>query len=295
MPTTIRLGFHSNNPTLLALSTSGILETKLQGRGVEVEWFNVPGGARTVDYIGAGLIDVGGTGATPPITAQAEGVPLVYIASSESRPVGGILVREDSAIRSAADLRGKRVALGVGSWHQHLLATALDRANLAWYEIVPLDLPEPLALKALHAGSIDAWATGEDNPQTINGLHFIVRTQELIGNPSVFFARRAFAEQNPELLQIIVESLDAADHWIEHNPAEAGRKLAAAARNHLDAHGWEAHVRSRPWGLVAIDNLFLDQQQRAADLFHRFGLLPRKVNVREATLARPLAPARRAA
>jgi sulfonate transport system substrate-binding protein len=290
MPTTIRLGFHSNNPTLLALSTSGILETKLQGRGVEVEWFNVPGGARTVDYIGAGLIDVGGTGATPPITARAKGVPLVY-----TRPVGGILVREDSAIRSAADLRGKRVALGVGSWHQHLLATALDRANLAWYEIVPLDLPEPLALKALHAGSIDAWATGEDNPQTINGLHFIVRTQELIGNPSVFCARRAFAEQNPELLQIIVESLDAADHWIEHNPAEAGRKLAAAARNHLDAHGWEAHVRSRPWGLVAIDNLFLDQQQRAADLFHRFGLLPRKVNVREATLARPLAPARRAA
>ena len=91
MPTTIRLGFHSNNPTLLALSSSGILETKLQGRGVEVEWFNVAGGARTVDYIGADVIDAGGTGATPPITAQAKGVPLVYIASSESRPVGGIL------------------------------------------------------------------------------------------------------------------------------------------------------------------------------------------------------------
>ncbi|MBV9238203.1 MAG: hypothetical protein JOZ94_20395, partial [Xanthobacteraceae bacterium] len=58
MPATIRVGFHSNNPTLLALSTSGILESRLQGRGVEVEWFNVPGGARTVDYIGAEIIDV---------------------------------------------------------------------------------------------------------------------------------------------------------------------------------------------------------------------------------------------
>jgi sulfonate transport system substrate-binding protein len=291
----INIGYHSNNPTLLALSSSGILEEKLKGRGVTVTWLNVAGGARTVDYIGAELIDVGGTGATPPIVAQAKGIPLVYIATSESRPQGGILVREDSGIRQPRDLRGKRIALGAGSWHQQLLATALDQAGLVWQDIVPLDLPEPLAIKALRAGGIEAWATGEDNAGVIAGLRFIARTEDLIGNPSVFFARRAFAEQHPDLLEAVVQSLDAADHWIESNPAEAGKALAAAARSHLDAAGWEAHVRSRPWGLVAVDNLFLDQQQRAADLFHRFGLLPRKVNVRDATLARPLVAPRRAA
>ena len=59
----------------------------------------------------------------------------------------------------------------------------------------------------------------------------------MIAKRGVFFARRAFAEQNPELLQIVVESLDAADRWIEHNPAEAqllvteggGYKLVASA------------------------------------------------------------------
>lgn len=295
MTKSIKLGYHSNNPTLLALSGSGILEGRLEGHDVAVEWLNVAGGARTVDYIGAELIDVGGTGATPPIVAQAKGIPLVYIATSESRPLGGILVREDSSIRHLRDLRGKRIALGAGSWHQQLLAAALDKVDIAWQDIVPLDLPEPLAAKALRAGGIEAWATGEENPQIIAGLRFIARTGDLIGNPSVFFARRAFAEDHPDLLEIVVQSLDAADHWIKNNPDAAGKVLAAAARNHLDAAGWEAHVRSRPWGLVAVDDLFLDQQQRAADLFYKFGLLPRKLNVRDATLTHPLVARRRAA
>lgn len=54
-------------------------------------------------------------------------------------------------------------------------------------------------------------------------------------------------------------------------------------------------MRSRPWGFVAIDDRFVDQQQRATDLFLRFGLLPRKIDVKEATLPRPLVALRRAA
>lgn len=292
MTATIRIGFHANNPTLLALSGSGILEDRLRSLDVEVEWLRIDGGARTVDYIGAGLIDVGGTGATPPIDAQAKGIDLVYIATSLSRPVGGILVADDSLIRTPAELRGGRVALSAGSWHQHLLAAALEHAGVAWSEILPLDVPEPLAIKALHAGAIDAWTTGEENPRVIAGLRFIARTGDLVSNPSVFFARRDFAQQHPLLLELVVQALDAADRWIEAHPREAARRLALAARSHVDATGWEAYIRARPWGLVAIDDVFLDQQQHAADLFDRFGLLPRKVDVREATLPQPLATLR---
>jgi sulfonate transport system substrate-binding protein len=294
MTTSIKIGLHSNNPTLSALSGSGILENRLQGRDAEVEWFYIAGEAKTVDYVGAGLIDVGATGVMAPINAQAKGIGLVYIATSESPPVGGILVREDSPVRVPADLRGKRIALGAGTWHQHLLAVALDQADVRWSEIVPLDIPEPLALKALHAGGIDAWATGADNPGVISGLRFVARTEDLIGNPSVFFARGAFAEQNPELLDIVVQSLDAADRWIQANLGEAVLRLAGVARNRLDATAWKAHVRSRPQSLVAVDDAFLDRQQHAADLFHRFGILPHKVNVHGATLAHRRA-ARRAA
>jgi sulfonate transport system substrate-binding protein len=289
MTATIKVGFHANNPTLLALSGSGILEKRLQRLDVDVKWLRIAAGARTVDYIGAGLIDVGGTGATPPIDAQARGIDLVYIATSQARPAGGILVVDGSPIRTPADLRGRRIALNIGSWHQHLLAAALERAGIAWSEIVPLDIPEPLAVKALRAGTIDAWVAGEDNPHVIGGLRFVARTGELIGNPSVFFARRDFAATHPLLLDIVLQSLDAADHWIEAHPGEAARRLALAAQSHVDATGWEAYILARPWGLVAVDDAFLDHQQQAADLFHRFGLLPRRVNVREATLPHPLA------
>src|SRR4051794_5031658 len=112
----LRVGVHANNPSLVVLSQSGLLERNLADRGIKVEWIRIAAGARTVEYIGANLIQVGGTGLTPPIAAQAKGIPLVYIATSDARPVGGIYVRADSALQSVADLAGKTVSLGVGSW-----------------------------------------------------------------------------------------------------------------------------------------------------------------------------------
>jgi sulfonate transport system substrate-binding protein len=289
----IRLGLHANNPTLLVLSRIGILEERLRGQA-SVAWIQVAGGARTVDYIAAEIIDVGGTGATPPITAQAKGSQLVYLATSQGRPVGGIAVRADSSIRSVAELRGKRVALGVGSWLQNLLATALDGAGLTWNDIVALDLPEPEARKALLAGGIEAWANGGALKDD-GGIRFIQETRGLIDNPSVFFAGRRFAAEQPEILSIVVQSLDEADRWVEAHPREAAQHLVAAAGGPLGVEEWYRHILSRPWGLLVVSDAFLDEQQRSADLFFRFGLLPRKVNVREAVLPTPVAIERRAA
>ena len=70
----LRVGIHANNPSLLMLSQNGLLEKHLSGRGIGVEWVRIAAGARTVEYIGANLIQIGGTGLTPPIAAQAKDV-----------------------------------------------------------------------------------------------------------------------------------------------------------------------------------------------------------------------------
>ena len=106
--TTLRIGIHPNNPTLTALSRTSFLQERLGGRA-DVRFVDVGPGPRSIDFIGANLVDVSGTGATPPIIGQAAGVPLVYIATSEARPLGGLVV-------AAAELlvTERIVVIGVG-------------------------------------------------------------------------------------------------------------------------------------------------------------------------------------
>jgi sulfonate transport system substrate-binding protein len=290
----LHVGVHANNPSLLVLSQNGFLEDRLSQIGGSVVWVPISAGARTVEYIGANLIQIGGTGLTPPVAAQAKGIPLVYIAASDARAVGGIYVRKDSAIRSVADLAGRTVSLGVGSWLQALLATALDGAGLTWTDIVPLDLTEPESRTALLAGDIDAWVSGGGLRDGSDQIRAIANTGDLVTNPSVFFARRDFAEANPQAIDAAAHALQDTDLWIAKHPAAAAEVLACVAKGPLNVAEWEAHISQRPWGIRPIDDKFVSDQQRAADLFFRFGLLPRKVDIRDALLPHRLTLARAA-
>ena len=277
----------SNSLSLHVLHRLGLLEKGLAGSGTEVKWVKIGGGARTPDYLGADLADIGGTGSTPPITGQGNGIPIVYAAITRPRDFGGIAVHQDSAIRTVADLRGKIVSHSGGSWHQTLIATALDRAGLRWSDIVPLDLPEEISRQQLLAGAVAAWASGELVGGNVEGGRFIARTGEIFANRFVFFARRSFAERHPELLETVIAAIDQAEHWIADHPNEAAHHLIEAL-NRDSPEQWRALLTSRQWGLVPVEAKVLDEQQSAADVLHRFGLIGRKIDVKDATLPKPV-------
>lgn len=287
MTTSIRIVLHPNSLSLHVLHRLGLLERSLAGSATKVEWVKIGGGARTPDYLGADLADIGGTGSTPPITGQGNGIPIVYAAVTRPRDFGGIAVPQDSPITTVADLRGKIVTHSGGSWHQTLIATALDRAGLRWSDIVPLDLPEEVSRRQLLAGAVAAWASGELVGGNVEGARFIARTGEIFANRFVFFARRAFAERHPELLETVVAAVDQAEHWIATHPDEAAHHLIAAL-NRDSPEQWRALLTSRQWGLVPVDAKVLDEQQSAADVLHRFGLIARKIDVRDATASKPI-------
>ena len=70
----------------------------------------------------------------------------------------------------------------------------------------------------------------------------------------------------------------------------AERRHRVAQRREVDHGGdasldaWEAAIRNRPFGIGPVTDEFLNEQQRAADLLHANGLLPRPVQVRDAVL-----------
>ncbi|GAA0847540.1 ABC transporter substrate-binding protein [Streptosporangium amethystogenes subsp. fukuiense] len=286
---TTRVGYFPQNNSLWVLRHRGL---------PDVEWVNLrslPTGERVdptralpsvhSDHLFDGGYDFIGTGATPPVTAQAKGHDVVYVAISEPRIENGrLVVLDDSPIRSLTDLKGKRIALGHGSWQTTLLLLALERVGLGWSDIVPVDAYGDAAELFL-SGEVDAWVgsypylTGVEQRASVREL---VATDGLFSHRSLWFTRRDFALEQPEELARIVSALQESDEWTRQNPRAAAELFAKDDGGDLDA--WEHALRTRPWGLHPISEEFVAEQQHVADLFHANGLIEKRITVTDAVL-----------
>lgn len=292
---TVTIGVHDANPSIYHLSRLGILEAALKPLGETVSWLPV-GGTSTGDALADGTIDFGGTGSTPPLSAQAAGHDLVYVAVSAPRPGhGALLVAADSDVHGVADLKGGTVVLAIGSWQTHFTGKALADAGLSYRDDITARRPDGDSAAQLRAGQITAWvAQGAElaAARREGGVRTLLEVSEVITDRSVFFTRRDVAEQRPDLLAVVVAALQRADDWAAGNLAEAA--ALAAADQGGSAEDWATALGVLPWKLEPVSAAFLAEQQQAADILAEAGFLPRRITVAPAH-APALAPAVRAA
>ncbi|MDV5149406.1 ABC transporter substrate-binding protein [Streptomyces sp. SBC-4] len=281
---TVTIGVHRSNPSLYHLSRLGYAEQELAALGETVTWHPYTDGVRTGAFLADGTIDFGGTGSTPPVTAQAAGHDIVYTAVSAPRPDhGALLVPDDSPVRTVADLKGGTVHLAVGSWQTHLVAKALDDAGLSYATDITPVRGDSASEAKLRSGEITAWvAQGAElaAARRTGGLRTLVRTGDVITDRSVFFARRDLAEERPELVEALTRALRRADDWAAAHPREAAE--IAAADQGGTADDWETALRALPWTIEPVTEEFVAEQQQAADIFHRTGFIDRAITVADA-------------
>src|ERR1700692_193325 len=95
-----------------------------------IEWSEFPAAAPILEALNAGALDVGYTGDLAFLTVYAAGTPIKAIGGTRADArTQAILVREDSPIKSTADLKGKRLAGTRGGWGQFLIDAALEEAG----------------------------------------------------------------------------------------------------------------------------------------------------------------------
>ncbi|MFF8690757.1 ABC transporter substrate-binding protein [Streptomyces sp. NPDC015144] len=284
---TITIGVHSSNPSLYHLhhlTRLGLAQEELAPLGERVVFHPYTDGVRTGELLARGVIDFGGTGSTPPITAQAAGHDIVYAAVSAPRPEhGALLVPEDSPVRTVADLRGTTVHLAVGSWQTHLVAKALDDAGLSYATDITPVRGGAHSEELLRTGAVAAWvAQGAQlaAARRTGGLRTLIRTGDVITDRSVFFTRRDLAESRPEVVEALVRALRKADEWAAAHPRQAAGIAAADLGGSAD--DWESALRALPWRIEPVTDAFLAEQQEAADIFHRTGVVDSAVTVAHA-------------
>jgi sulfonate transport system substrate-binding protein len=279
----LRIGYQKSSVNLLIARRLGLIERHLPG--VSVRWVEFSAGPQLLEALGAGSLDFGMTGDTPPIFAQAAGRDVLYVGSETPKPrSSAILIPAGSDIVSLAGLRGKRVAFQKGSSAHYLVLRALEKAGLRLTDIQPVYLAPADARAALERHSVDAWAIWDPYwaAATLGSEAKVLTTGEgLADDVSFYESSAAFAREHPDTLQGLFDAINDADRYVQSHPNESTSLLATAIG--LDpraARSYLARRRQSPVGPVNAAGIA--NQQAIADAFAKEGILPHPIKVADA-------------
>ncbi|MBD2101638.1 sulfonate ABC transporter substrate-binding protein [Leptolyngbya sp. FACHB-261] len=281
-PKIVRLGYQKSN---ILVKSRGVLEKRLPPQGISVEWTEFQAGPPLLEALNVGSIDIGPTGESPPIFAQAAGTNLVYVAAVQPSPKGqGILVPKESPIRSVSELKGKKIAFTKASSAHYLLVSALKGAGLEYSDIEPVFLSPADARAAFLRGSVDAWVVWDPFFAAAEGTgNARVLLTGITKQGGYYLASRTFVEQNPNLLKDLLEGIDEVGQWADTHPEEVAKILSPVLG--IDLPIAETMAKRRFNSLRPIDNQLITLQQQVADTYFDLKLLPKPLNIRDATLA----------
>jgi sulfonate transport system substrate-binding protein len=281
----VRIGYQKYG-TLVLLKASGSLEKRLAPLHVEVQWTEFPAGPQLLEGLNVGSIDFGTVGEAPPIFAQAAGADLVYIGNEPAAPAAeAVIVPKNSPIKSVAELKGKKVAINKGANAHYLLVKVLEKAGVRYSDIDTVFLAPADARAAFERGSVDAWAIWEpflSAAERQTGARILVNGQGVVSNHQFFLAARPYAAKRRDVVAIILEEVATVDEWAKTKPKEAATALQPEIG--LDEPTLEQSLSRGGYGVKPITAAVLAEQQKIADTFYDLKLIPKHINVRDATL-----------
>ncbi len=279
----LRIGYQKFG-NLGVLKARQSLEQHFAAQRISVLWSEFPAGPQLLHALDGDEIDFGTTGEVPPIFAQAQGNALVYVGFEPPAPQSvAMVVPQDSPIRSAADLRGKRIALNKGSNVHYLLLQMLDEQGLTLNDVRIVYAPPKYPLSATDLQAVDAWMMWDpllSDAQRSGELRVIADGTQRVLNQQFYLARRDFAERSGDLLQPLMQALQHTGRYIAAQPREAARHLSDELG--LASASLELALSRRSHEIRAMDLQVIRQQQSIADRFYALGLLPKAINVRDA-------------
>ena len=277
----IRIGYQKTGVLVIARQQA-VLEKRFAGRQIGIKWIEFTSGPPLLEAMSTGSVDLGAVGDTPPIFAQAANANIVYVAGSPITNGQGILVPANSSIRNIADLRGKRIGFAKGTSAHNVLIATLEKAGLSYEDITPVYLSPPDAGPAFANGSIEAWAIWDPyfaiGEKRQNG-RILINAYEVAKTNSFYLANRDFANTHVRETRDVIDGLAEAARWAEAHRADVASALAAVTGVLLEVQVVAADRASFVIGPVTDE--IIATQQAVADRFHKLGLIPKQIAVRD--------------
>ena len=214
-PKEIRIDWATYNPVSLVLKSQGLLEKEFAKDGITIRWVQSAGSNKALEFLNASAIDFGSTAGAAALVGKINGNPIKSIYAF-SRPEWTALVTgKDSAIKTPADLKGKRIAVTRGTDPHIFLVRALQSVGLTEKDVTLVLLQHADGKLALTRGDVDAWA----------GLDPMMATAEVEDGARLFFrnaeantwgilnVREEFSQAHPALVKRVLAVYEQARVW----------------------------------------------------------------------------------
>ena len=215
------------------------VEDAFKPLGIEIKWIDFQFGPPLLEAINVGAVDFGFVGDSPPIFAQAGGARIRYVAAVKSEGnTQAIIVPQDSAIKTLADLKGKRIAFGKGSSAHNLLVAALEKADLTWSDITPAPLAPADATAAFVKGSVDAWSIWDPYLALaeLKQKARVIAFDKDVHKPNAFYiAGSDFVEKYPSVVAGLNAVFASEGRWADTHHEEVAKAQADATGVDIEA------------------------------------------------------------
>jgi sulfonate transport system substrate-binding protein len=230
----VRIGYQASSHIVLLGKAKGFYDKEFAKDGTKVSYHLFLSGAPMLEALSSDRIDLIQTGDMPPISGRTAGIDLKVIANSGFDPAhNAILVAPESLIKSPKDLKGKKVAVPVGTSAHHFLYLLLAKNGLKPSDIQLVNLSAPELVKALETKNVDAIAVWE--PFTAN-IEFSGKGKVLTDSTkvkravNVYIARNGFGKENPQLVERFIKATKQAIEYYKKNPKEAQQAISAEGK-----------------------------------------------------------------
>jgi sulfonate transport system substrate-binding protein len=233
-PLTVRIGYQPSSSVLLVGKSLGFYDRELARLGAKAEWDLFLSGPVMTEAAAGDRVDLMGVGTMPAIAARAGGIDVKVIAKAAFNPAtNAVLVKAGSPIRSAADLKGRKVAAQVGSSVHYFLYQVLRKAGLSMGDVELVNLPGPDQGPALESGAVDAavlWMPYRTQLEKAGRARVIVDSGPFPGGLSLYLARNAFASRNPSLVAAFLKATRETNDYMRRHPEETLQVLAKGSQ-----------------------------------------------------------------
>jgi ABC-type nitrate/sulfonate/bicarbonate transport system substrate-binding protein len=203
---------------------------------LKLKWVgNTISGPQDIQTVVTGDVDIGGAfyGAIIKlIVAKAPIKAVVGYYGSDADTYNGYYVKEDSPIKTARDLIGKKVAVNtLGAHLEFVLREYLARNGVSAVEAKQVTLvavPPVTGEQALRQGSVDVTTLNgvlRDKALERGGVRRLFADTDLFGNftGGAYVLRDKFIRENPNTSNKLVEGVSRAIAWAQTTPPEQVR------------------------------------------------------------------------
>lgn len=212
------------NLPLIVMKEKGYLDEELEKHNAKANFLIITSGAKQTQAMATGSVDIASVlGSSSAILAKANGAPIEIIGAFSRGPKAYMIMSMDKNITNIKQLKGKKIAGPKGTVLNQLLVAALAKEDLTINDIEYINMDIPAATSALLSGKIDAAtiAGAHSIEAQKSGAYSIYDGEGLINPTTVIAARKAWVDDNPDLVDAYFIAHLKAIEFIDKNKDEA--------------------------------------------------------------------------